>query len=792
MNHTIGLSRGLGAMVCGALVALATACALALTAQAADTATMYRLYNPNSGEHFYTASLVERQAVIDAGWDDEGEGWTAPIEGVQVYRLYNSFAGEHHYTTSAEERDMLVSVGWTWEEGGWCSDYSQAVPLYRAYNPNAFANNHHYTTDWGEFQFLLSLGWQDEGIGWYGVDPDAFVPEDPDVPDYPNTPDDPYDPGTPDVPSTPDTPSVPDVPSTPDTPDTPDPSVPSATKYTVTFDGNGGTVEFATKSVEKGDYLRWTPTATRDDYYCVGWYTSPTGGTEYDYYSEVDSDITLYAHWELTEDGKIKQTVANVKMYSYSIKPVNGSFNNMFFVETDNPDPYSFQLVDKSSKYLENDETSTIKPVPWSYGDVVYTNAETKRIANKGYLFYNYECNTDGGSLELKANIGYSYHETDYGYSSSDGTNYDTGVTVTCSTLEDRQDYLIRTYAAGQTGFFDKLNAVQSGLRDIALYPKSVRDTSKPSESAYPCLAASPYYELSLNKHIEGMYEKGDALFISSAYGFVLDSLSYPGMIGSVAERLQPDCEVKGGTYHYNVDITYNGETHTYGGAGEGSTYPIYTKFVEKTFRFDGTDQGYGTNLSMPTLKAKRLEYADKSDEFAETALAKLSREAVSSVVGDGAWIQIAYEGLLGGGTTIGYATYAYDGYVDYASDAWVDGRYVNDRERVEVGTKFADYPNADIILHDVTYTDRNGNTYTTSVTYRYKSDGDYWHAVHYYTKRAWYQDADFDALPDSLKLTREQVNAMVASGQIDGNTSTPPTAKYIYDGTAEPGTPCN
>lgn len=130
---------------------------------------MYRLYNPNSGEHFYTASTVERDAVIAAGWNDEGIGWTAPTSGIQVYRLYNSFAGEHHYTTSEAERDMLVSVGWTWEEGGWFSDINQAVPLYRAYNPNAFANNHHYTTDWGEFQMLLSVGWKDEGVGWHGV-----------------------------------------------------------------------------------------------------------------------------------------------------------------------------------------------------------------------------------------------------------------------------------------------------------------------------------------------------------------------------------------------------------------------------------------------------------------------------------------------------------------------------------------------------------------------------------------------------------------------------------------------
>ena len=138
-------------------------------AHAATTVEMQRLYNPNSGEHFYTSSDVERSAVVAAGWIDEGIGWTAPDDGIQVYRLYNPYAGEHHYTISVEERDMLVSVGWVWEEGGWFSDPDQAVPLYRAYNPNAYSNNHHYTADPGEFQRLIYLGWVDEGIGWYGV-----------------------------------------------------------------------------------------------------------------------------------------------------------------------------------------------------------------------------------------------------------------------------------------------------------------------------------------------------------------------------------------------------------------------------------------------------------------------------------------------------------------------------------------------------------------------------------------------------------------------------------------------
>lgn len=131
------------------------------------TQTMFRLYNPNSGEHFYTSSTVERDSIIAVGWQDEGTGWIAPTEGDPVYRLYNQYAGEHHYTTSVIERDMLVSVGWNDEGIGWYAGGER--PLYRLYNPNAYANNHHYSTDVGERDILISIGWQDEGIAWYGV-----------------------------------------------------------------------------------------------------------------------------------------------------------------------------------------------------------------------------------------------------------------------------------------------------------------------------------------------------------------------------------------------------------------------------------------------------------------------------------------------------------------------------------------------------------------------------------------------------------------------------------------------
>ena len=131
---------------------------------------MYRIYNPNSGEHFYTSSEEEKAYLIKVGWNDEGLGWTAiSTSSKPVYRLYNSIGGEHHYTLSEAERDNLVNVGWKYEGIGWYSDGE--IPLYRVYNPNAFANNHHYTTSVEERDYLLSIGWRDEGIGWYGVNP---------------------------------------------------------------------------------------------------------------------------------------------------------------------------------------------------------------------------------------------------------------------------------------------------------------------------------------------------------------------------------------------------------------------------------------------------------------------------------------------------------------------------------------------------------------------------------------------------------------------------------------------
>lgn len=131
--------------------------------------SMYRLYNPNSGEHFYTASGYEKEHLVSLGWKYEGVGWVAPSSGDPVYRLYNKNGSEHHYTMDVNEKDGLVAKGWSYEGIGWYSDTNKEVGVWRQYNPNAFANNHNYTVSVTEKNTLIGLGWKDENIGWYGI-----------------------------------------------------------------------------------------------------------------------------------------------------------------------------------------------------------------------------------------------------------------------------------------------------------------------------------------------------------------------------------------------------------------------------------------------------------------------------------------------------------------------------------------------------------------------------------------------------------------------------------------------
>lgn len=131
---------------------------------------VYRVYNPQTGQHHFTTDINEAQFCVNIGWQNEGATWPAPASGDPVYRLCNPNTGEHLFTVNNCERDHLKSIGWYDEKTGWYSesDPIKQNPVYRLYNPDL--KQHHYTPYESERNFCLRNGWNDEGIGFYATE----------------------------------------------------------------------------------------------------------------------------------------------------------------------------------------------------------------------------------------------------------------------------------------------------------------------------------------------------------------------------------------------------------------------------------------------------------------------------------------------------------------------------------------------------------------------------------------------------------------------------------------------
>ncbi len=86
---------------------------------------------------------------------------------IPMYRLYNPNSGEHLYTGDYSETTYLSKIGWKYEGIAWYSGGN--VVMYRAYNPNAKVGTHHWTSDWNEMQSISSQGWRLEGAAFRAV-----------------------------------------------------------------------------------------------------------------------------------------------------------------------------------------------------------------------------------------------------------------------------------------------------------------------------------------------------------------------------------------------------------------------------------------------------------------------------------------------------------------------------------------------------------------------------------------------------------------------------------------------
>lgn len=107
---------------------------------------VYRLYNPNTGEHLFTADHSEAETIYKAGWNYEGIGWKYDPNGSPVYRLQKPGGGDHLLTTEHTEIGTCVVNGWSYEGIAFTSSSDDGQSVYRYYKDGT----HMYTTSEAE------------------------------------------------------------------------------------------------------------------------------------------------------------------------------------------------------------------------------------------------------------------------------------------------------------------------------------------------------------------------------------------------------------------------------------------------------------------------------------------------------------------------------------------------------------------------------------------------------------------------------------------------------------------
>ena len=84
--------------------------------------------------------------------------------------------------------------------------------------------------------------------------------------------------------------------------------------YKVAFDAQGGVAKWTETEVRDGKPIGELPTAERDRYEFLGWFTAAVGGTQVTAATVVTKDVTFYAHWKRVSSGADEEIVAGEKV----------------------------------------------------------------------------------------------------------------------------------------------------------------------------------------------------------------------------------------------------------------------------------------------------------------------------------------------------------------------------------------------------------------------------------------------------------------------------------------------
>ncbi|MCR4647115.1 MAG: leucine-rich repeat protein [Oscillospiraceae bacterium] len=512
--------------------------------------------------------------------------------------------------------------------------------------------------------------------------------------------------------------------------------------------------------------------------------------------------------------------------YTYEIIPLLEPFNEFFYVRTENPDPYSFRFVDKETVYGEEGSLMLEEVL---YPDVRYENAETFRVSG-GYIFRG--SGTDGGALTLQADT-----QTDAPYqipctnlSTGEVTMetvrneiwVDLGNAVTLPKLYDDVDYLIEQYAAG-SDFFAKMDAVQKGFSSICLYSSSYVRGEVERKGKYWALSNSPHVDQAF--YIQSPYTRSGnrSLFAGVLYPLRYDSVGFPSVMGSVAKRLDASAEFAfQSDSHAYIDVTYGDQTKTYGGQGSGKGQGINSDQILQYYTFEEADPS--TTISDTSSLLSAYAGLEVTDDVPKEDT--LTWDDVCDSVGSGAWVRLIGISSIFGGYSDSYS-YLYDtggerwfyandsgvggsiywrGSMGYASDTWVDGRYINSNEIWVPGEKFSEHPQSDIILTQIPFPEiRYDENYSTgtfenivvketirNVRFQYDAKENLWKPASAVMSSFTYADLvsmvkngqiDRKYL-DMVQITSDEIETLC----IDRNTDEEPEMGYIYDGSRVAG----
>lgn len=143
---------------------------------------VFRFAKLSTGTYFYTASIEERDQIINHNPDFRFEGSVfvgdnEAREGfIPVSRFANLKSGSYFYTANQAEIDSTLSnANFRYEGTAFYApafDSLNTEPVYRLQNPQS--KGYLFTTNPAEKAFALLDGWNDQGIAFYSEIPNAL------------------------------------------------------------------------------------------------------------------------------------------------------------------------------------------------------------------------------------------------------------------------------------------------------------------------------------------------------------------------------------------------------------------------------------------------------------------------------------------------------------------------------------------------------------------------------------------------------------------------------------------